>query len=753
MADLPREEIQRDLKAIFDFCAQEDMPVRERQIRTWRALKFYWDGYTNIWWSDVAHDWKVWDQQVYESSYGDAAFYDKRINIFRPYLESIFAALSTSIPPVKCYPDDADNPLDLTTAKVGNSIAELLYKQWNMDEKWLHALFIWGTEGLVAAHTYVVEDEEYGTYEEKEYKDETVEQYICPSCGSDLPDDILAADEYDPSFEIEPLAKLCPTCMEMLDPALQKTKLIVPRLVGTTTKPKSRVKTDLHGGLSVKVPNYARNQSECPYLIYSYEVNYVEARARYPHLKDKVQNIGPGSRGNSDPYERWGRTSTQYLGDYPINTVTCREVWLRPCSYYYLDEEGTTRKEIEEKYPHGCKLIYVGDQLAEVCDEKLDDHWTLTQNPMSDHVHFQPQGMLATSGQDITNELLSLTIQTIEHGIPQTFADGGVLNFAQYRQTEVAPGFIYPATPKAGKSMADAFYEVKTAALSQEVLPFGEQVQQLTQLSTGALPSLFGGAQPNSSKTASQYITSKNQATQRLQTTWKMMCLFWKTVFGKAIPAYIKEQVEDERYVTTDRMGNFTNVFIRLSELQGKIGSVELEAAENLPMSWMQKRDAIMQFLEAANPVVMQALVDPVNLPVLAETLGLTDLELPGENDRQVQLQELVQLGQTTPIIDPMTGMEMPSVSIEPDLDNHEIHIQICKNQLTSEAGQLEKIESPETYMNKLLHMKMHVQFLQQMMAQQAMMQAASQEGGGEGKPQNDKTAAPDKGQLHESTI
>ena len=44
--------------------------------------------------------------------------------------------------------------------------------------------------------------------------------------------------------------------------------------------------------------------------------------------------------------------------------------------------------------------------------------------------------------------LISLVLQTIEHGIPQTFADPKVLNFNAYRNSEVIPGGIYPATPK-----------------------------------------------------------------------------------------------------------------------------------------------------------------------------------------------------------------------------------------------------------------------------------------------------------------
>ena len=48
---------------------------------------------------------------------------------------------------------------------------------------------------------------------------------------------------------------------------------------------------------------------------------------------------------------------------------------------------------------------------------------------------------------------------------------------------------------------------------------------------------------------------SRNQASQRLQSTWKMMTYWWKNIFGKVIPMYIKEMETDEREVRKDESG------------------------------------------------------------------------------------------------------------------------------------------------------------------------------------------------------
>jgi hypothetical protein len=237
---------------------------------------------------------------------------------------------------------------------------------------------------------------------------------------------------------------------------------------------------------------------------------------------------------------------------------------------------------------------------------------------------------------------------------------------------------------------------------------------------------------------------SRAQALQRLQNTWKMLTIWWKTVFSKAIPLYIAEIAEDERSVDIDEQGNFVNVFIRKSELEGKIGRIELEANENLPITWSQRKDIYMQLLESQNPHVLQALASPENIKNLSEAIGLDDFIIPGEADRQKQYEEIRQLINSEPINQPASpeetmmaiesGMpppedvEVSSVEIDPDLDNHDIEADICRTYLVSEAGRLLRIENPVGYKNVLLHMKSHMQMIQQALAAEAANQVNGQQ-------------------------
>jgi hypothetical protein len=732
------------LKQIVEHFDDEDRGVRDRQIRTWRRLKLLWENIQHTYYSEVAHDWRIPETERMGDE-SDQGFYDKPVNVYRAYLESIIAALSVTVPPITCYPDDADNPLDITTAKAGDKIAELIFKHNNAPLLWLHALFVYCTEGMTACYSYPHEDEKYGTYETKKYEEfpENHELSICPICQAEIADKTITAiqeDKFAPSDEdaeldaaIDEGLEMCPNCASQIIPDKVNQTVTITRLVGVTHHPKSRICLEVKGGLNVKIPVWARTQKDCSYLIDSYETHYSNVLEEYPELRDKI------SRGGAtyDLYEQWGRTSPQYHGEHPINNVTVRNCWFRPAAYNILNEDEV--EDLKKQFPDGVKVVVVNDQVAHACNEALDDYWTITHNPLSDYIHFDPIGLLLTSVQDITNDLISLVLQTVEHGIPQTFADPKVLNFNAYRNSEVIPGGIYPATPKSGKPLSEGFYEVKTATLSQEVLPFAQKIQEIGQMVSGALPSLFGG-QMSGSRTASEYSMSRSQALQRLQTTWKMLTMWWKDIFGKVIPLYIAEVKDDEKQVKKDEFGNFVNVFIRKAELEGKIGSVELEANENLPITWNQQKDTIMELFQLNNDMVMQTLGSPENLPYLKRAIGLTDYIVPGEDDRQKQYEEIQLLVNSEPIQMPpdpmmmeqamMMGMpppppiELPSIEADFDVDNHLLEADICRRWLVSDAGRLAKLENPAGYKNVLLHMKMHKDIDAQMQMQAMMMQA-----------------------------
>ena len=749
------------LKTVVDHFDKEDRPTRERQIRQARRLKLYWNNFSKIYWSEKAQDYRIYGQDN-NAADSDQDYYDKPVNIFKAFLETIIAALSIQVPAINCVPDDADSTLDVSTAKAGDKIAELVYKHNDVIFLWLHALYIYCTEGMIACYNYPKSHEDYGTYPVPKFKDTEEDGYACPQCGTRIPDWMMEHendDEFDPHVE-EPLPVECVECGAPIDPNQEKTKVKVRRLVGITNEPKARICLEVYGLLYVKVANYAKDQDGAPYLIFSHETHYANALECYPDIRDKIPHGGWSNTGINDPYEQYGRLNTQYRGEFPEENVTIRNCWLRPAAFNVLPEEDYDK--LKEKFPNGVKFVLVNDVPAEYEDEDLDDHWTLTQNPTSDFLNHDPLGELLTNIQDIVNDLISLTLQTIEHGIAQTWVDPSVVNLNAQRQIEAMPGTITATKPVSGsKNISEAFYTSNTASLSPEIFNFYRIIQELGQFVSGALPSLFGGNQSaGSSGTASEYAMSKGMAMQRLQTPFRMMTIWWKKIFAKVIPMYMKCMVEDERIVEKNESGKYINVFIRKAEMDGKIGAIELEPSDKLPITDEQQADMIMQLFQLNNQEIMTALMDPANIPYIAKAIKIPAFKLPGGDDRDKQNEEIDELVNSAPIppdpqaiqlyqqaqmagdIKAVPPEEQPSVEIDPDVDNHEVEATICREWAISSAGRLAKKENPEGYRNVLLHMKAHMAIVQQQQAAQQLHDDQIALAGGVKKQTSDSTAA-----------
>ena len=742
--ELSETEIDAIKNIIEDF-ENDEQSIRERQIRDWKRLELMWYGFTQFYWDYVAHDWRIFGFPSYDSGTDDnqAGNYDKNINVFRAYGETIIAALSATVPPIKALPEDADNPNDCLTAKSGTKIAELCYSQVNAPILWVRILFTYYLQGLVAAYNYSDEDKKYGSVDQPDEKEEEVDgqQTVCSNCGAVLQEKELTQpiidqeeNEYDPDDDDILLhdlignnkaQMLCPDCLVTMDPELRNTKIVVTRIVGKTSTPKSRQKIEINGGLYVRVPNWARCQEECPYLFYDYETHFSTLYEEYPELWDIFKDIDNGKMSSADGnqlYERWGRLNPQYRGEYPLNCPTVKHRWIRKSAFNSLSDEKLAKK-LKKKFPDGCYSVFVNDQYLFSCNENLDDHWTLMINPLSNSLTFDALGTLETAIQEITTNLLSLELQCIEHSVPITFFNPKYVNSEQFRNTEVAPGGMYQTkTIGENRNISDGFHTLQTATVSAELAPFGAKINEMGQFVLGAQPQVWGGSSNSSSRTASQYAMQRQGAQVRLSAlTGRTVNTFWKTIWSKVVPSYMKDMLEDERLVKPGLNGSFVQTTIKKSQMEGKIGDYYLEAPEGLPQSLDQVRDTVKEMFQSGNQQLISILSTPENLPYVNTLFGLTSIVIPGEKDREKQNEEIQQLIQSGPIPQPgqMPGQmgEGPSIAPEFQVDNHQVEAEICRDWLVGEKGRQCKIENEPGYRNVLLHLQAHMQMLQALSA------------------------------------
>jgi hypothetical protein len=733
------EKIKKALEDILRECKREDFEIYKAQIKEWKKLEEYWHGVQYLFWSERDQTWlSTEDINTRKSHFledddeGNGPYYDYVLNIYRAHGEAIISALSAQLPTLRWVPDDADDSLDLLTARTKSKIGDLVQRHNNAAMIYLKGMFFLWNGGIVASYRYKDADLKYGTYTVPAYgmEERPTSKKVCPTCGYEqeagdaaVPDSMGGDGGVNPERDVQALASspvglqeyaapatnICPQCgSEMKE---EEGSEQVPVQTGTKVLSKTRVKLRTFGPLSFKIPYHATNQDECDYLLLFLDSSKSNIKATLqPDFKESELTKTIDS-DTIESVNRFSRTGYLYPDDPGMNTrdlSTITQAWFRPSRYWLIDDEKV-RIDLFKRYPSGVHCTFVGkldtlvdNDVTQPEDESLDKKWEIGQAGLSTYIHSDPIGKPLISVNDMENQLANLTMDTIDHSNPASFAEADVLNFDQYGKTESAPGYMYKAKAKQGQPLAASFHTLQRTTLSKEVPMFKNQLDQAGQFLVGSFPSIYGGPSEGKSRTFSEYQQSRAMALQRLMIVQKYAVDWWKRTVGGAVDIYAETVVEDQKFAQFQD-GKYVNVWIRQSELLGKTGGVESESSESFPVSSIQKNALLMKFIELNNPFINSALYTPENARNLQDNLALNEFKIPGEAQRYKQAMEIDELSNSQPI-----DMMNPSVPIDPDVDDHAVHIATIKSLLVDPIGLDMKKTNPAGYLNCILHMKLH---------------------------------------------
>jgi hypothetical protein len=745
-------ELQEALKDIVKKCETEDEFVRRAQIRTWKKNEEFWHGVQYLFWNEKGQTWispmsgaapNLGFSEEENTELGP--FYDFVIDIFSAHGQSIISALSNQVPSVKFLPDDGSDDEDVDTAKTYDKISELVARHNNAKLKFIQTLFFLYINGIVFSYRYIDTDKKYGVYRVPVFKNQDVTTLICPECNADLgatnegevdesPENIEENEESkidehtsdeefegdketgekeDSTKESSGIKKIiCPECQQEIIPEEQKNT--IPLYVRDEDKPKSRVKHEIYGPLFVKVPCYAFDQEGFGYLGLYLDKPKDELVAALCYEEGKLdedlaRKIESEWMINDD---RWARTEWQYpTGPEQENKAmtTLIQYWLRP-SKFNLHEDYKIRERLLKEFPKGCKIILVGKTkvFISAVEEELDKRWTVGKAGLSTYIHSDPLCRPLVPIQEMRNQLDNLVMDTIEHGIPSTFADSEVLDFDAYGRFEALPGYMFKAKSRPGKTLGESFYTEQKAQVPREVGAFRAALDKDAQFTVGSFPSLYGGPSEGKSRTLGEYQQSRQQALQRLAITWCFVADFYRRDMDEMVRMFAEMMIEDEHFTRVEN-GNYITVWIRKSQMQGKIGGVESEASDQFPASIQTIQAFLTKFIELNNPQINAALYAPENRRVLQDYYMLNKLKIPGTNQIYKQTCEINEMMKGNGPIAP----GIPSVPIEPAVDDDAIHIAACKDFLVNDIGLDLKKQQPLIYADVLAHMMQHQQNLQ----------------------------------------
>lgn len=733
--DIDHEEKEKQLWTLVNNYETQDQAERDYWLRRIKKNFLFWDGKQRLYWSYMAGDWRQIpangqmggvDSSLFDRYYDDN---DRVVNIYKAHGETIISAASGSVPSVNFFPEDADDPSDIESANTHTRISDKIQLDNDAENLCVQGFSILWKQGVIFGYNYYDENFNYGTNRRPVFgtRQQIIEQEICSNCGSSLDDELRAPDTNQatgmgltPSTDL--LGGGCPTCggFETETEYVTEDIPFVERFEDT---PRGKEVIELYGTKNVKIAPYVSRLEESPYLILETDQHWALMADMFPKIRKEMGTT------SQDTYERYIRHN-----DVNNNLVTVRQVWFRP---FALNALGLDNEELidsfKQKYPNGIYAIFVNQKLAYCTNESMDKHWKCTLSPVDEQIQANPMGESELPIQEMTNDMVDLTMEAILHNIPETFVDNLAIDLEAYNSIEAQPGMMFPVQRQGNLGIDSLFFNKPAANLSQEHDRFTSRLESWAQLVVHSFPGLYGGPNTEGGRTASEYAQSRNQALQTLSIYWKMFKKFWNALMDNAVSDYIDYLSDDEKYVKKTGENNFATVWIKRAELTGKVGQAQPEANEQFPLNWAQKRGLFFDLVNVAPnvPLIQQAMSDPQNVPEIQRTLAWTNLKLPGRQDHEKQLFEIQALIQSQPIesmqVDPMTGvpqqMQQPSVPIEPEVDNNDVHINTCRQYLTSSEGQFLKISNPPAYMNVLLHLKEHLNLQQQQLMQQAQQQ------------------------------
>jgi hypothetical protein len=699
-------EVQaKALKALLEHYEEKDRETHESLAKDCAKYERYWRGMQDLVWDPVGKEW-VSASGVLQSSRSKSeledALLEKVINIYRAYGESVIAALANTVPGVRFFPENAEDPADLATAKAYINLADKISRDNDADLLFIKALFTMWNQHFVTCYNTHAWDEKFGTLSHKsiEMVEQPVIKLLCPDCQN----------EYPPE-QMEPP---CPTCGSVNPPQEIEDIEEVPTVTKEITTPKGREILEVYGPRNVKLPPYISDLDESPYLILENEINGAYLAELYPNWLEELvaedAQTNETARQEREPLAQFGQM---------LEVKTLKRVWFRPWAFNILKKEE--REALKKEYPNGVLMFYVEDYVLEAYEEDMDDHWTLVPDPLTHEVHGDPMGKPLVPIQDMVNDLESLSYETILAGVPEVFADTSVLNFKEYSKIEARPGQVIPAKGQDGVGLSGGFFQPHSANLSKETAEFRSQQDQNAQHVTGAFPSIYGG-QLKGDRTLGEYQQSRAQALQRLSLKWKFLNKWWAKTIKKACESFRTNMEVDEKFVSKEGDG-YANVWIRQSEMTGRVADVFPEASDQFPMTWEQTRGVIMELLQIGDPFITSVLQAPENVDEFSKIFSLTKFKVPGAEQRYKQTFEIARIKQGQP------------VQADPILDDHQQHLSMLMAWAAGPEGREAQETNPPLYQAIMYHAQEHQMLMeQQLAAQQPTPQpgGGQEEGGGE---------------------
>lgn len=712
------QELQEKLKEVIRIYEEQADNARYQYVKKVLKARSFFAGRQYIWWDSTAGTYKMPSQATntglsvgVDTQMADSAYV---INIYQAFALSIISLIAANKPTEKFFPADPNHPADVATAKAADNVMRLFDLNNPPQKQLLDETFLLFTDGTYGSYVRHVRDGQrfgFSTEPVTQMVDKKIgeDTYRCAGCGASVP--------------VSQSIGTCPQCGQPLDPAslVPAPTAPAPVVVGTKQVPNGCELRDVVGGLELRLPPSAKEQWQFPYIIWNTEFDKALVKSTYP---DKAAEIDAATESGTyggisgGQIERTARiqvssgttVDNRRVANTMSDMVTFRRVWLRPFAFWALTGDDDARKQLTELFPDGAFVAMAGDVFCEARAENMDDHWRICHAMPGDGQIREPIGGSMIQVQEIYNDLVNIERDVAEFTLPATFVNVEQLDPAQFQKSRVRAGSIYPMKGSGDKPLGAAFFETRPGQVSPNAIGLRKELGgPIPQFQAGAFPAAFGG-DTGGNDTAHGIAIERDQAMGRMGMYWRAI----KDHRAEWAPLVIKAFSENrEKAVSITQQsasGQFKAIPIDPNDLKTGELAPRPETVEDYPTSWPQRKDTLMNFLAGpGGPLIMQKLK---NIDDVRRTIGLQNVEFPGEAQYKMELGIIDQLQKSQPLPPPPPPPvppgfpppppppPQPSIPFDPLVCDPKVTLQAFQDWAQSEEGQAAAVQNPPGYMN-----------------------------------------------------
>jgi hypothetical protein len=692
----------------------------------WRGDQYLVPVYTD---NGLVTDWSPATGVPRYNDDSQSAYLDYVVNDMRGYGRK-FCAVLQSPPNCKCVPNRHGDPDQERRAQKADQISEQIAALWDLGAINRNLALSLYKDGTTFLYTpFVANPDRWGySYEPiLEMRDVQVAPptLACPLCGAVTP----VGNDMPPTA--------CPRCGRPFGPEDWREGQTVqfPEVVGRNKYANGAVECHVCNIFTTTAPFDVKDLDHAPYLYYEYEEHKGALLSAYPQLRNigNLNGTAPNYYANTSAgaYGKLARDTASSISGAFIaprkNRWLYTRMWLRPSMYELLDDGSTvksveqggeqqfkTRDVMHEMFPEGCRLTLVQDNLVAIRPERLERVWAMCKSDLSEYIFSDPYCKDFISQQDLINDMHNIAAQTYERAVPMMGVIASKLDLPAWTRLRPVAAELVPFMD--GTDLNSVMKQLPTAKPDESMGPWIDGLREHSAEIIGVTRPIFGGSLPT--ETAHQAELNKQQSLQQLQLVWNEM----RTCHAKARQNAILQMAEHSGGRIPDPYAVSGNNILEVQDIEDLLqGGWHTQAAEDMPLTWSERRAWLMQVLGQGNPQVLSMLGfdKPQNIEFLQEVMALTGWKAPNI-DAMAKVMETIQdllKGKSVMQAQPQpdgTVQQIPMPSIPADMyeDDHAFSAGMVKIWAQTEDGRFEHKNNPDGYENVIAWMRAHLRMM-----------------------------------------